>query len=97
MAKDFAKDFYNSPAWKHTREAYKAYQRGLCERCLAKGLYNPGELVHHRIPLTPRNIYDPNIALSFSNLELLCRDCHALAHKPEKRYKVDHLGRVITL
>lgn len=97
MAREFAKDFYNSPAWKHTRKAYTKYRRGLCERCLAKGLYKPGEIVHHRAHLTPDNITDPGVALSFDNLELLCRDCHALEHKPEKRYKIDELGRVITL
>ena len=94
MAQDFAKDFYNSPAWKHTRKAYTKYQRGLCERCLAKGLFKPGELVHHKQPLTPENISDPGVALSFDNLQLLCRDCHAVIHKPDKRYKIDELGRI---
>lgn len=97
MAQDFAKDFYNSRAWKDTRKAYTKYRRGLCEMCLAKGIYKPGEIVHHKTHLTPENIYDPTVTLSFNNLRLLCRDCHALAHKPEKRYKLDNLGRVITL
>ena len=64
---------------------------------MKKGLYSPGEIVHHKIHLTPDNINVPEIALSWDNLELLCRDCHALAHKPEKRYKIDEMGRVSIL
>jgi len=36
--------------------------------------------VHHKIHLTPHNIDDPNITLSEDNLELLCRECHAIEH-----------------
>ena len=97
MAQDFAKDFYNSRAWKDIRKAYTKYRRGLCERCLAKGIYRPGEIVHHKTHLTPDNIMDPKISMSFGNLQLLCRDCHATVHKPEKRYKVDELGRITAI
>lgn len=95
MAQDFAKDFYNSPAWKYCRASFKQSKRHLCERCLARGVYRTGEIVHHKIHLTPENITDPNVALNWDNLQLLCRDCHAIVHKPEKRYKIDDLGRVI--
>lgn len=54
-------------------------------------------IVHHKIHITPENITDPSITLDFNNMELLCRDCHALAHTRGKRYKVDELGRVIAL
>lgn len=64
---------------------------------MKRGIYRPGDIVHHKVHLTPENISDPGVSLSWDNLELLCRDCHALAHKPEKRYKVDELGRVITI
>ena len=30
--------------------------------------------------LTPDNINDPAVSLSWSNLRLLCRDCHAKRH-----------------
>ena len=96
MAKDFSAPFYNSRAWKDCRKAYRKSRRGLCERCLAKGIYKPGEIVHHRTELTPENVYDPAVALSFDNLELLCRDCHAEVHqKHVRRYRLDELGRVI--
>lgn len=97
MAQAFAKDFYNGQAWKQCRAAYVKYRRGLCERCLKRGQYSAGVIVHHKIVLTPANILEPAVTLNFDNLELLCRDCHADAHKPGKRYKVDELGRIITI
>jgi len=102
--KDFAKAFYNSPAWKSTRKAYMKKAGGLCEECLKKGLYNPAVIVHHKTWLTPENINDPKITLSFDNLEAVCMDCHEEIHHDgiekakgnmPKRYKVDALGRVI--
>lgn len=80
MAKEFAKKFYNSKAWKKCREAYKQSVNGLCERCLQAGKYVPGDEVHHKIYLTPENINDPNITLSFESLELLCSSCHNKEH-----------------
>ena len=69
----------------------------MCERCLAHGLYIPGEIVHHKIHLTPENISDPNVSLNFDNLELLCRNCHADEHtRLKKRYRFDENGRCLT-
>lgn len=68
---------------------------GLCERCMKQGLIVPGEIVHHKIRITPDNVDDPAITLNAANLELLCRDCHAEEHSGKRRrYKVDELGRV---
>ena len=95
--KEFAKDLYSSKAWQHTRDAYKRSVGGLCEVCWEKGIIKPGEIVHHKIHLTPENIKDPEIALSFDNLQLVCRDCHAQIHdRRKRRYKVDEMGRVWT-
>ena len=95
MAKDFARQFYSSAAWGNCREGYKRSVGGLCEECLKKGQYVPGEIVHHKIPITPMNVSKPEIVLDWSNLELVCRFCHAEKHgKRKKRYKVDELGRV---
>jgi len=80
VARDFAKKFYNSKQWIKCRELYKQSVNGLCERCLSKGKYVPGEEVHHKIYLTPENINDPYITLSFENLELLCSSCHSIEH-----------------
>lgn len=93
--KEYAKGFYSSKAWQHTREAYAKSKRGLCEDCLDKGIIRAGEIVHHKTPITPDNINDPNITLSFENLRLLCRDCHAKQHdRRKRRYKVDNMGHV---
>ena len=99
MAQEFAKAFYNSPAWIRTRKLYAKSKDGLCERCLAKGLYTPGKIVHHRIYLDDAGLRDPNIALSFDNLELLCQDCHNKEHNrkdPERCYSFDAYGNIIS-
>lgn len=94
--KEYAKEFYKSQAWKTTRDAYASHARGLCEICLAKGLYSPGEIVHHKIHITPDNINDPTISLNWDNLELVCRKCHAELHdRRQRRYRIDEAGRVI--
>ena len=104
MAREFSRAFYHSREWKRTRDAYFRSVRGLCERCAAKGLLTRGEIGHHRVHLTPENIGDPSVALSFDNLELVCRDCHAKAHpeiygepRPEPRVGFDENGDLVEL
>lgn len=80
MAKDFAKAFYNSKEWKKCKRGYILSVNGLCERCLKQGKYVPGNIVHHKIHLSPNNINNPDITLSFDNLELLCASCHSKEH-----------------
>ena len=92
--KPFAEKFYKSQAWKETRKAYAASVGYLCEECLRRGVYRPGEIVHHIRELTPENISDPAVTLSWANLELLCRDCHAKRHQSEKRYRFGENGEI---
>ena len=92
--RDFAERFYKSRTWHKCRTAYASSAGGLCEECRKKGLIRAGVIVHHKVNITPENINDPTVTLNFDNLELLCRDCHALKHKGVKRYKVDELGRI---
>ncbi len=93
--REFAESFYKSKAWKETRKAYAKSVGGLCERCLRRGEYKPGVIVHHKIHLDPENITNPEVALDWNNLELLCRDCHGEEHqKITRRYRVDEMGRV---
>ena len=94
MAKDYALTFYKSKVWQFCRNSYVKYSGGLCEVCLAKGVYRPGVIVHHKVPLTPDNINDPSVALNFDNLQLVCRDCHAKLHGSTKRYKIAPDGTV---
>ena len=73
--------FYNTPAWRRTREAYRQTVGGLCEDCKARGIIRAGDCVHHVIPLTPSNLSSENITLDFANLRLLCDECHARVHQ----------------
>ena len=96
MAQDYARAFYSSAAWLKCRAAFIKYKRGLCERCLARGLYVPGDTVHHIVHITPDNIGDPSVTLSFDNLRLLCRDCHAAEHHPDGlRYSFTPDGSIL--
>ena len=98
MAKEFTNGFYKTAAWKDCREAYGRSVGWLCEDCLARGIYRPGQIVHHMIELDPTNITNPEILLSFDNLRLVCRDCHAERHKKVnkgRRYVISEDGAVI--
>lgn len=75
MARDFSRQFYNSKEWIKCRNSFKQSKFGICERC---GM--PGGEVHHKEHLTPENINDPYITLSWDNLELLCQSCHSKEH-----------------
>ena len=74
----WAEHFYNSKAWKRCRAGFIAQRLnidgGRCEVCNRA----QGYIVHHRIHLTPTNINDPSIALDWSNLQYVCKDCHDL-------------------
>ena len=85
--KIWAESFYKSKAWLRCRSAYSKSQFNLCERCKQNNKEVPGKIVHHKIWLTPENINDPQITLSWSNLELLCQDCH----------NKEHMGKGVTV
>jgi len=96
--KEYAESFYKSKAWQDTRASYLKSVGGLCERCLAKGIYKAAVIVHHKKHIDPQTIKDPRVTLSWDNLEAVCRDCHAELHTAnKKRYKLDEMGRVIIL
>lgn len=104
MAKEWTNGFYTSKEWRKTRDTYYRIQCGRCERCMAEVLagvrrvedINPGIIVHHKKELTPENINDPAVALSFDNLELLCDEHHNRQHKAKaKRYTFDAKGNLI--
>ena len=75
MAQDWAKAFYKSGAWQKCRAAYIQSVFGLCERC-----QRPGDILHHKELLTPQNINDPNVTLTWENLQYLCQECHNREH-----------------
>lgn len=80
MAQDFAKRFYKSKAWQQCRRAYIFKVHGLCERCLSKGIYTPGVIVHHKVLLTASNINDPSVSLNHDHLLYVCLECHNREH-----------------
>lgn len=94
--KDFAENFYKSRVWQNNRAAYAKSAHGLCEDCLELGEIVPGDIVHHMVELTPENINDPEIAMAWSNLRLVCRDHHRMRHKVtgNRRYAVGPGGSI---
>jgi hypothetical protein len=96
MARDFAKPFYNSAAWRKCRAAFiKERVRidgGVCQRCGQE----LGYIVHHKIWLTPENINDPEITLNQSNLEYVGLVCHNKIEEGEEapRYRFTPDGQV---
>ena len=99
LAKEWAKAFYNSDAWRTCRDVYARSAGWLCEECYRKGIYTPGKIVHHKTCLTRENITNPEITFGFDNLELVCQDCHNKIHTKEKkeRYLFDSDGNVIEI
>lgn len=95
--KDYAAKFYKSKRWQETRLAYLKSVGGLCERCLKKGLYAPAKIVHHKIYISPDNIYNPEITLNWDNLEAVCRHCHEEEHSGDgsRRYRIEEDGTII--
>lgn len=69
--------FYNSKAWKRASAAYMASKHYICERC-----GRPAQICHHKTYLNGTNVHDPAIALSFDNLEALCRPLRPLQRIP---------------
>lgn len=74
--KDYAEKFYKSKQWRDVRRYIIERDLGLCCRC-----GKPGNIVHHKVYITPENINDPDITLNEDNLETLCEVCHNQEHK----------------
>ena len=92
--------FYTSRRWRKCRTAFAISKGNLCERCLSRGIINPGTKdqpleTHHKIPLTRDNVTDPAVSLNWENLELLCKRCHDEQRPGQRRrWTVDAAGRV---
>lgn len=105
----FAHQFYHSKAWADVRKFVWDRAHGLCERCMEKGEIKTADVVHHKIPLSPENVNDPDISLNTDRLVALCYDCHAEVHQElgigalgsdsaeEPRVRFDSEGNVIKL
>lgn len=97
--REFAEGFYKSKAWQKCRDGYMRSRGGLCERCLERGIYRPGVIVHHKIHLTPENIHNPDVTMDWGHLMLLCRDCHSEVHKGReaRRFVVGKNGEIFAV
>ena len=49
---------------------------GMCEECRDR----TGYIVHHRQELTDQTLNDPELSLSWDNLEFVCKACHDRIH-----------------
>lgn len=74
-----ADPFYTSGRWQKVRNAY-IRRHPLCEHCLARGEMVAGTEVDHIV-----EIKDGGSKLDFSNLQTLCRSCHAIKTAQEQR------------
>ena len=89
MAKEFSKSFYNSPAWRKVRKSFIAHRTGIDGGMCQCGCGEPGFIVDHITELTPNNINDTSITLSWSNLQYLALACHnkkTFGSKEENNY-----------
>ena len=82
MAKDYARSFYDSQAWRKTREAYLQSKHYICEDC-----GGAASVVHHIAYIKPWNVNDPNITLNWDNLKAVCIDCHAKEHSQDLKQR----------
>ena len=95
MAQDFAAAFYTSEAWIKCRDGYLKSQNYVCERCGGVAV-----ICHHKEPLTPANINDPEVTLNWSLLQALCQDATqgALHHFTTRgRLAFDEEGNLVQL
>ena len=92
--------FYTSWIWRKCRKAFAESKGNLCECCRKRGIIQPGSKeqpleVHHKISLNADNVKDPDVSLAWSNLELLCKQCHdAERERRSKRWRIGPDGRV---
>jgi len=93
--------FYTTWTWRKCRKAFAESKGNLCERCLKRGIIEPGSKdrpleVHHKVPLTAENVTNPKVTLNWENLELLCKTCHDQEQeRRQKRWRIAPDGSVM--
>lgn len=92
MARDWAKQFYDSVAWKKQRRYILARDHYTCTE---PGCHNVATEVHHIVELTKQNVNDVNISLSEKNLRSLCHDCHTRITKEMKQKDGELLEHIV--
>lgn len=85
--------FYTTQTWRKCRASFLKEKSGLCELCLSQGLIEPAVHVHHKKPITPDNLDNPEITLNHRNLMALCEEHHQEQHR-KRRWRCDPDGHV---
>ena len=67
-----AGNFYSSSAWLKLRN-YKRSINPICEHCIKVNLITPFHVIDHIKPIS-----EDGEALDLSNLQSLCKQCHAI-------------------
>jgi len=98
MAKEYARRFYNSKAWKQCRSSFISYRisidGGMCQQCKDE----LGFIVDHKEEITPGNINNPDITLNHNNFRYLCLSCHTQkTFGNDARYVFNSKGEVIPI
>lgn len=107
------KQFYKSKVWVKNSKAYVLSKQCICEECgravYCDGIsaYLPKEkrlryIVHHKKELSETNYTNDEISLDWSNLKLLCIDCHNRIHNGSgmairKGLEFDKFGNIIPI
>lgn len=88
MSKDATyRQLIQAKRWKELRRAYLA-EHPRCEQCLAQGIYQAANCVHHIIPVeSARTEADAErLCYTWSNLRALCLRCHADIHRAQRSH-----------
>lgn len=75
---------YNTKQWKRTRDVVIAMQQGLCQHCLAKGIYTPFDEVDHIKPVAQLQQCTLDEFCNIDNLQCLCNECHRIKTGQER-------------
>lgn len=66
----------------------------MCEECHEQ----PGYIVHHKKAISPKNINDTKVTLTWDNLQYVCKGCHDKIHeycgrgRSQRRVEFDENG-----
>lgn len=73
--------FYKSYQWRKLRALAFERDKGLCQRCLKRGILKRADVVHHIVEV----LVDWSKRFDLDNLESVCHACHNREHKAHPR------------
>lgn len=74
------KSFYASEKWINFRLGLINERGTKCSRCGERIARSRDLIGHHKVELTPENVYDYTISLNPDQVDLVCFDCHNKEH-----------------